>query len=232
MSAPLAVGVACDGSPAHVLRHYVVDAERRLRWREATRDAPLPDALRHALTFPIPGMAPVLLVDTDRLVALLADGAAWRLDTRGAPRWRPLTAECDMAHRSNPPAFIAGGSACGGFWVATPDRRLWSWRAGSRAPIGETPVPGDARILGLDVQNATAVLETGERFGWIGGRWARLASLLEGGTGALRVRCIQGIALGPPHGDMLPGQILDLPEVEARRLLARGVVEPAPEGAA
>ena len=120
-----------------------------------------------------------------------------------------------------PPAFVAGGNGCGCLWVVTPDRRLWTWSPRGRSPIGDTPVPGVAGIAALDLANLTAVLDDGSRFAWLG-RWTPFPGLLDS-TGTVRVRCVQGIALGGGR-DIHPGDEVDLPEAEARALIARGVV--------
>jgi hypothetical protein len=222
----IAAGVSCSGPPFHVVRHWSVDVARRLHLR-LPGEAGLSVELQHALMVaPIPGAARPLALDAIRLVTLLENGSAWRLDIVGQPRWRPLTTEViSMQQKNNSPALVAGGAACGGLWVVDRERRVWSWAASGKTPVGEGPVPGDALVLAVDLKNRTAVLADGRRFAWLAGRWVAMPSF-GAADGKVTVVFRRGSTLA--DGDVRPGETRVFPEHEARALFASGVGEPAP----
>jgi hypothetical protein len=228
MSALIAIGRTCAGAPEHAIRHWVVDSERRLHFRNTGAGSIRPE-LSFALTLPIPGVAPPITCDAARLIVLLNDGSGWRLDVR-RHQWTPLTKECYMAQsKSSSPAIVAAGSSCGYLWVVDRDRRAWTWSPTGRGAVGEARVPGEARVAAVDVALKTVLLEDGERYAWLASGWTRLQSLLGPAEAAtMRVVVVSGFCAGPPHGDVYPGQVIELPEAEARRLMAVGRAGPVP----
>lgn len=226
----LAAGIACGGPIAHDQRHWLVDAERRLHVRDVSPDSHLPAAVAFGLRLPIPGNAAPVACDPFRLLVLLDNADAFRLDSQHKPIWRPLTRfqqEMNMTE-DNGPMLVAAGTICGGgFWCATADRRLWAWHGGARTALAPDPVPGEQRIIALDTaRGLTVLLETGERLAWLNGGWGRLPGLLDS-AGIVRCECVRGISLGGGK-DIASGDVIDLPEGEARRLLASGHVALVP----
>jgi hypothetical protein len=211
----------CSGPPDHRSRQWCLGPGRVLTWRDG-------DLVR-VLDVPVPGTAAVMTFDAFRSVVVLANGETWWLDSRGGgkPIWRPGVAAAKenwMEAAKEGLALIAGGSGCGVMWAATPDRMLWTCGAGGTAMLCEAPVPGEGRILAVEVKTRTVVLEGGERFEWLGGRWFKMPSLLNA-KATIRVRCLSGVGLGGGK-DFSPGEELDLPEGTARGLIAAGRAEP------
>lgn len=220
MTAGVAAGVSCCGPP-HKPIEWRVTADRRLNL-----GAQLTDRQAWALkSCPIPGTSPVMAVDVGRLAVLLANGEGWRLDYADTPRWRevaPAMEANDMkASKLGEPAVLAAGVVGGVVWFATPDRRLWTWNAAGGAPLVDAPLPGTARILAVDVAQRTVLTDDGARMQWLGGRWVKLGPLGEGAA-VLRVRALSGFCAGGALGDVYEGQELELPEAEARQLIASG----------
>lgn len=212
-------GSACGGAPDHLHRFWAVDPERCLVWSGAGGPGRFEE--------PIPGQASVAVADPWRRAVLLGDGEAYQWD-RSARRWFARFKEGDV-RRTNGPAVIAAGSACDGLWLVTADRRVWRWSAmEGRQPVVSLPLPGTSRPLAVDLSGLTVVFDDGQRLTLVGGRWVAMPGLLEDLSGAVRCRVLSGICLRAGV-DILPGQVLDLPEADARRLIARGVVVPAPD---
>jgi hypothetical protein len=224
----IAGGVCCSGAPHSHRRHWVVDHERRLwitgpSWKEG-----LGQVIRDALRLPIPGKAEVLTCDPFRMLAVLSSGALWGLDTQ-SPMWRSWTKECDMPEtKDDVPVFIAAGTGCGHVWVATEDRRLWMLGPSGRSQLLPTPVPGTERILAVDAANQTVILGSGERLSWTSGTWGRMPGFTNGKPGCVKVRVLSGITL--TIGDVYPPDVVEVPEAEARPLIARRVLEVVPIG--
>jgi len=125
------------------------------------------------------------------------------------------------------PLLIAGGSDCGKLWAATGDRWLWVLTAGNRSAVAAVPVPSTSAIVALDLRSKTVMLADGSRYAWsadlsAGGRWSALPNILDA-RGLMTLRALSGFA--GPHGDLQPGDEVELSEAEARPLLAVGRVE-------
>jgi hypothetical protein len=196
-----------------------MNGERRLTILEPMRTGDLPGELLDALKLPVPGTAAVLTFDPWRLLAVLSSGAVWRLGWRDGAAWRTETRECEM--ETNEVKFLAAGVGCGVLWVVTADRRIWTWSGTARAATDAPPVPGESRILAV---------EDGQRLSWAAGSWARLPELgsgKDGTPGMVRVRALSGMCLavdGKPR-DVFEGDVVEIPERDARPLLARRVLE-------
>jgi hypothetical protein len=226
----LAAGSSCSGEPDHLIRHWAVDGSRRLHICP-TRESGLTTELKFALATPIPGDASPMTIDAHRIIVLLDDASAYRLDRTGRPAWRPLE-ERSMKSKLNDPALTAAGTGCGGtMWVVDRERCVWTWRPAGKALLADAPVPGVAGILAVDAVGRTVFLQNGERLAWLAGVWTALSGLLAA-DGLLKVRVVRGTTLAPPFGDVTVGTILNLPEADARRLIGLGTVAPMPHGSA
>ena len=227
MSAVIAGGVCCAGADlGHPTRTWTMDADRRFSILEPSRKHPLPGELLSALRLPVPGKAEVLTFSPWRLTAVLSSGAVWRLSWREVQMWRTESKECDMPENLEKSAFIAAGTGCGHTWVVDAARRIFTLGHGGRVATTAPAIPGSARPLAVDIASRTVVLESGERYCWAGGPWKRLGALSESdgaSPGMVKVRMLSGVRLAV--GDRYPGDILELPESEARTLLARGILE-------
>lgn len=210
----IAAGISCSGPPEHHRARWQLRPDRVLEVAGNDGSA--------TVLAPPPGEAALVAFDAHRLHGLLSNGEAWRWDSTNAicRDMDGVKTEDAMAKKGGP-ALIAGGSGCGGvLWVADGERRLWSWSPAGRAPIGG-PVPGDAAILAVDPAERTVVLADGSRLNLIGSQWVPM-----GTDGTLRCRVLDGFCLGGVHGDVVPGQLLELGEREARPLIASGRLEP------
>jgi hypothetical protein len=210
----------------HDRRIWYVDAERHLHVRSLSSDEPIAGDLERALSrIPIPG-ARVLVCDAWRLLVLLADGQAWRLDWRN---WRPRWVDQVREDQMHP--IIAAGSGCDGkLWTCDAERRIWRWSVDGRSAIGAMPVPGSAPVLTVDIESATVMLSDGTIFSWLGNRWMRMPPLTSTGA-SMRVRCIGAFGVTTSKGDLHPGGEVVLDEAEARAFINRGVAEPIVEPA-
>jgi hypothetical protein len=213
----LAAGVSCKGGP-HRLRQWCEVTRRVLAYRNGDETKVLE---------PVPGKAAVLAFDAHREKVLLDNGETWNHD--GA-RWLPgesTMKENDVKPKDDGPALIAAGTLCGpGFWLVGADRSVWTWGPTGRAALADESVPEGGRILAVDVAARIVLLEGGERFQSVGGRWCRIGRVPEA-TGAIKVRALASFCLSP--GRNVPeGEELDLPEAEARRLTAMRLVGPTP----
>jgi hypothetical protein len=223
----IAAGVTCSGPSAHQKRHWMVDAERRLSWRDPGSMAPPFDALKRVRAIPVPGTADVLTCDAWNVRVLLADGAAYAFDFNPLqPSWLPLTRECEnMSNKDAPrPQYVLGVTGCGGFMsVVDQARRVWTWSMKGRGEIGSQPVPGTGRVLAVDADRATVILDTGETFIWTASGWGRLPAL--GSTSStVRVRGIgaRGFGVSTTAGELFPDTVMDLPVAEALHLIKQG----------
>lgn len=218
------VAVVCGGPGGHSQRQVAVDDERFVHWREGEGAGGIAD--------PIPGGAAVLVVDPFHRTVLVEDGEAYEHDPR-AQRWWRRYREDDVKRGKDGPAYIAAGSSCDSIWVQTPDGQLHLWDVNSRRPIGP---PAPSRVLAFDVPHLTVILEGGERLVLVSGRWLGMTGLLGGDK--VKCRALRGCAVavemnadGKPTKvvDVAPGDLVELGEREARKLIARGVLEPAPD---
>lgn len=204
-------GVTCGGPTGHEQRLWYERPGRVLSWSDGS--------VNRVLAVPVPGAAPLLLFDAFNLFAFLDNGEVWRFDTRDMPQWRPsapTVKESDVKATKNLPAVLACGSGCGAVWVVTSDRRLWSWTVNGAALVVEVPIPGEGKVLAVDLSRRAVVLEGGFRYDWLGGAWRAMPGLAAP-TGTVRVRCLSGTTLA--SGDFNEGEERDVSEHEARELL-------------
>ena len=221
----LAVGSSCSGEPLHRARLWAMDTTRRLHVVDLDA-APTPD-LKWALEkLPVPGDAMPIACDAHRRVMVLDNGAVWRLDVTGR-LWRPMNSESEMKSNKEGPALVAAGNWCRGRWVADRERRLFVLEQGRRRSViaGDAPVPGTARIMAVDVTALTVLLEDGSRLMWAG-RWVPAPGVLDT-SGVMRVSVTSSFCM-KAGVDVYAGDVLALPEAEARALLRAGRAEPAP----
>jgi hypothetical protein len=216
-------GVSCSGPLAHRQRQWCEVDGRRIAVRDGGDVVLLP---------PVPGApAGILTFDAFRRAVVLDDGSAFRFDdgrsaVASAPAaWRasaPAVTKEEVAMSKNTPALIAGGSTCGGLWVATAERKLFLWNPGGRVPVTELPVPGTARILAYDASRKVVLLEDGSRLLFRGGRWHAIGGLTD--TAGLKVRARSGTVLAD-HSLFEEGSVRVLPEREAMDLIGKGQAE-------
>ena len=221
--------------PNYGSRLWAVDAERRMCWRGPGDES--------SATEPVPGDAAVLTCDPlPPALAVLDDGEGWRLDTGGwEPAWRTagnlvFTTEAEarmakqMSGKSGAPALRAAGIERNGIvrriWAVSSERRLILLAETGRPETlaGGMPVPGDSRVLACDLTESgpTVVLDDGRLLFWSGAGWASFGSVLSSpGT----VRCVvkNGLCLSAGR-DVYPGDVIELPFGEARRLIQSGRV--------
>ena len=220
--APAAVaGVGCAGPMAHAQRHWHIDRARRLHLREGN-GAAFHSALSEALRAqePIPGEAAPLACDPFKLNVLLHDASVWGLSMSPPFLWRAKKhGEGKMTNDA--PVLLAAGQSCDTLWYIDTERRAWSWTAAGKRSVGAAPVPGSASIVAIDLGHLTVVLETGERWCWLGSGWLRLPAITDSGPGAIRVRILEGIVSAAGH--LQPGEFHTLPEQLARDLIVRRV---------
>jgi hypothetical protein len=209
-------GVTCSGAPLHRQRQWRELPGRVLAWREGNDAKTLE---------PVPGTASIVAFDAFMRTVVLDDGSTFVLGGK-TEAWLPCAASAtkeEVMKAKNGPALIAGGTGCGLTWVATAERKLFTWTAAGRTPVATVPIPGDERILAFDAKRGTVVLADGSRYGWAG-RWFPLGVL--GDSTGVKVRALSGVVLkgGVVFGE---GEVRDLPEGDALELMAQRRVEPA-----
>ena len=232
VTALLVVGVSCSGGTFNVQRHWAVSPGRLLLIRDPGdvrgTTAPLRREVVHALsTARIPGTGRPLAADPFRLVVLTDDGGLHRLDVAAAA-WRPGNDQeaimKQLGGRAGEPLLDIGGTSCGGpmYGVSNMTRRVSLLTLQGCTMLDESPVPGTAKIVAVDVANKMALLETGERFMWTARGWIGLGNLMDSsGTG--RFKCVEGFCSA--IGDLEPGQVVEMPESVAREHVASGRLE-------
>lgn len=198
-------------------RQWAETRPRTLAWREARKPV-------EALDAPLPGTAPLLAFDAWDETALLADGSTWTWDgaawCRGDNAWEDGVKDAKL---------VAAGAISGqpgAFWLVGSDRRVWTYSpTAGRVNLAKGPVPGTGRILALDAGQRVVILEDGIRYETAGGEWHRIGGVADAdGTFTVRARMAFTLAGGRSTA---VGEELTLPEKEARRLIAGGLVEPA-----
>jgi hypothetical protein len=215
-------GATCSGvGYGHAPRYWTLNSERQVAWR-GPRWEPLPDAVKRALTLPVPGSARVVMVDAWRGIAVLSDGSAFVMDVISKPPiWRTVK-EGDMKGKAAA-QLVCGGTACGGSphtWVVDSDRRAWVWSPGARAQVGAMPIPGTARIVVVDAARGIVILDDGSAYLWAES-WVPWPSILDTNP-TVKVKGVGITGVSVSTGTIFPGEVLEVPVGEAIEQIRRG----------